>query len=1192
MNFIHLHTHSHYSLLDGLAKIDDLINQAKANNMSALALTDHGVMYGTIEFYEKCQKAGIKPIIGVEMYLAPNGRQNKTAKVDDVRYHLVLLAKNNIGYQNLIKLTSIAHLEGFYYRPRIDWEILTKYKEGLIALSACLQGEIPVAILSGDQQRTEQTVKRYHDLFGPGNFYLELQSHPSIPEQAQVNRELAALSKKFNIPLIATNDIHYLKKDDDEAHDVLVCLQTKHKKEDEDRMCMLGEDFSFKSTEQMQREFLDFSEAIANAEIIVNDCSVEIELGKIKLPYFEVPDNKDANQYLRELAYRGLKKRYNVVVDQDLRIEGDLPVTVLERLEYELEVIRKTGFASYFLIVQDFVNWAKNQGIVVGPGRGSAPGSLVSYLTNITNVDPIKYDLIFERFLNPDRVSMPDIDLDFADTRRDEVIDYVSQKYGYDHVAQIITFGTMAARVAVRDVGRVLGFAYNYCDRVAKLIPMFADLDEALALEPELKELYNNDPDAKRLIDTAKKLEGVARHSSTHACGVLITPEPLTNYVPLQYASSGDKTIVSQYSLHPIEDLGLLKMDFLGLKNLTILEQTIEIIRKIHGLEIDLDTLPLEDLKTFQLLQAAHTTGVFQLESEGMKRYLKQLGPNQLEDIIAMVSLYRPGPMEFIPDFIVGKSGKKKVKYLHPKLEPILTSTYGVAIYQEQILRIARDLAGFSLSEADVLRKAVGKKIASLLKQQKDKFINGCVKNGIGKRTAEQIFDFIEPFARYGFNRAHAACYAMIAYQTAYFKANYPVEFMASLLTSDQGDMDRVAIEVEECENMGIIVLPPDINESYMTFTVVRESLGTDQPRIRFGLLAIKNLGEGVSRAIIHERKANGPYQSLEDFLSRVKSKDLNKKSIESLAKSGALDNLAERNAVIYNIDKILNFIKEINQQALSAQASLFSQSTAGPLLALKLDPAPAATRRECLTWEKEFLGLYISGHPYKEFERDLREITSRCNELVGLASAGEIGVRVGGVITDLKKVYTRSGEPMLFAKIEDTTGSTELIIFPKILKALSQFWQEDKIVVAEGKLSDKDGEIKVIVNRAAEVTGQGISKLVGEYKGPVVVRNGYGNTRDGANTYPPNYYSTPTPKPNNPSGRVVIKFSRPPDPATAERLKSLFSQFPGQQQVYLLIINQGKKQIIQTPFKVNSSPDIKVKIEEFTGIGTCLLDK
>ncbi len=1187
MQFVHLHTHSHYSLLDGLAKIDDLVGKAKANGMTALALTDHGSMYGAIEFYQKCKSAGIKPIIGVETYLAPNGLRNKRPGIDDLRYHLILLAKNLTGYKNLLKLVSTAYLEGFYYKPRIDWETLVKHHEGLICCSACLQGEIPRAILSGDEKKTASVIERYHQVFGD-DFYLEMQHNPGLPDQIKVNEALKIWSKKFNIPLIASNDIHYLDESDDDAQDVLICLQTKHKKQDRDRLSLLGINLAMTTPQDMARDFADTPQALANTVAIADKCELEIPFGQIQLPRFDLPTGVTPDQQLASLAQQGIAKRYPDVV----------PAALAERLQYELGVIAKTGFASYFLIVADFVNWAKSNGIVVGPGRGSAAGSIVSYLTNITNVDPLKYDLLFERFLNPERISMPDIDLDFADTRRDEVIRYVETKYGKDHVAQIITFGTMAARVAIRDVGRVLDLPYAFCDRLAKLVPTFATLDEALQKEPDLKNLYDNDPSAKKVIDTAKRLEGVARHTSTHACGVLITPRPLTEYVPLQYAATGDNSIVSQYSLHPVEDLGLLKMDFLGLRNLTILENTLNVIEKIHGQKVILENIALDDKKTFQLLQAGDTTGVFQLESSGMKRYLKQLKPTSLEDIIAMVSLYRPGPMELIPDFIDRKHGKKSVTYLHPKLKPILENTYGIAVYQEQILRMARDLAGFTLGEADVLRKAVGKKIASLLEEQRIKFVDGCVKNGLEKNIAKQVFDFIEPFARYGFNRAHAACYAMIAYQTAYFKANYPTEFMASLLTSDADDIDRVAIEVEETKKMGIEVLPPDVNESYLKFTAVAESLSTDKPRIRFGLLAIKNLGEGISQAILTERKQNGPYKDFEDFLTRVQSKDLNKKSLESLAKSGALDTLVRnRNQVLGNIEKILQFVHETQKEQSSSQASLFGALTTATSPSLNLDEVNDLDSRQKLAWEKEFLGLYISDHPYKVFYNELADRTTLLRELPERLRQRQTAVRVGGTIDTLKKIYTRSGEAMLFGKLADTSGAVEIIIFPTLLKTLGDILAENKIIIVEGKLSDKDGEVKIIVERLDEITMSNLSTILEKYNGPVQIKNGFSRGPwAGENSYsarsqtfaPP---STPTPPPATASG-LSLRLDVMPPAEVLQSLKVLLTKYPGGQPVFLVVKNNGAWKKIKTPFRVADDINLQKQLIELLGDKALLLDK
>jgi len=872
MSFVHLHVHTHYSLLDGLTKIDEMIEKAKSEGSGAIAITDHGSMYGVVEFYQKCKKAGIKPIIGVEAYMAPKSRFDKITRSDEKNnYHILLLARNNEGYKNLTKMVTIGHLEGFYYKPRIDWEVLQKHHEGVIVCSACLGGEIPTLIRHGNLKKAEQRILEFKELMGEGNYYLELMNHPSLEEQAVVNEQLIKFSKSLDVPLIATNDVHYLNKDDDEAQDILLCLQNKKKKDDEDRMNMLGADFSMRRNSQMIEDFKHVPEAIENTVKIAEKCNVEIKLGDIQLPFFEVPEGHDEDSFLRKLCEDGLQKRYGKNYDE-------VNKETKERMDYELSVIQKMGWPSYFLIVADFVDWSKEQKIVVGPGRGSAAGSLVCYLTGITNLDPLVYGLLFERFLNPDRISMPDIDLDFADTRRDEVIKYVEDKYGKDHVAQIITFGTMASRVAVRDVGRVLNVPYDFCDKLAKMIPMFSSLDKALATVSEFKDIYNRDEMARKTIDFARRLEGVARHASTHACGVLITKKPLNEYVSLQYASSADKSIVSQYSLHPVEDLGLLTMDFLGLKNLTIIESAIRIIKKTRGVEIDIEKIPLDDKKSYKLFQDGETTGVFQFESSGMKRYLRELKPTEFEDIIAMVALYRPGPMEWIPDYIAGKHGRKKPTYLHPKLEPLLNVTYGVAIYQEQVMQMARSLAGFTMAEADVLRKAVGKKIEKLLNEQKIKFIDGCVKNGIPSELAKKIFLFIEPFAGYGFNRSHAACYALIGYQTAYLKAHFPTEFMAALLTADQQNTDRVAIEIEECRRMGIEVTRPDINQSFESFTVVSAATkengiikeGKVADTIRFGLNAIKNIGEHIAQVVISEREDNGTFKSLTDIFERI----------------------------------------------------------------------------------------------------------------------------------------------------------------------------------------------------------------------------------------------------------------------------------------------------------------------------------
>jgi DNA polymerase-3 subunit alpha len=1145
MAFVHLHVHSHYSLLDGLTKIDDLIEAVKEDGSPAVALTDHGVMYGAIEFYQKCKKAGIKPIIGVEAYLAPGSRLDKTKSFDERNfYHLLLLAKNNTGYQNLVKLTSIAHLEGYYYRPRLDWEVLQKYSEGLIATSSCLAGEIPRLLMVGQIDKAKEKIRAYSELFGEGNFFLELQDHPELPDQIKLNEMLIPLAKEFNLPLIVTNDVHYLKAEDDEAQDILLCLQNKAKKEDTNRMSMLGANFSLKSSRHLAEAFAHVPEALENTVKIAEMCNVELELGKVQLPYFKVPNGMDENDYLRQLVFEGLKNRYGFSYE-------DIDEVYRKRVDYELEVIAKMGWPSYFLIVADFVNWAKQQGIVVGPGRGSAAGSLVCYVIGITNLCPIKYNLVFERFLNPDRISMPDIDLDFADTRRDEVLQYVQNKYGHDHVAQIITFGTMAARAAIRDVGRVLNYPYDYCDRLAKAVPPMMKLKDALSRSPELKAIYE-EPEARRIVDYALKLEGVSRHASVHACGVLITKNPLTDHVPIQYASSSDRTIVSQYSLHPIEDLGLLKMDFLGLSNLTIIESAITIIKNTKGNLIDMDSIPLDDAATYRLFQNAETTGVFQFESSGMKRYLKELKPSQFEDIIAMVALYRPGPMEWIPNYISGKHSHKKPQYLHPKLEPILNVTYGVAVYQEQVLQIARDVAGFTLGEADVLRKAIGKKIPKLLAEQREKFIEGCVKNGQSTKLGAELFSFIEPFAGYGFNRSHAACYAMIGYQTAYLKAHYPAEFMAALLTSDQQNTDRIAIEIEECRHMGIAIQQPDINESFDNFTVV------DDKTIRFGLKAIKNVGEHISEIIIKERKANGPYQSVANMLERIDDKDLNRKSLESLIKSGAFDSLGERGQLLANLDLMINYHKEASQRRINKQVSLFSNMVnAAPQI--RLLSSPAATRDEKLRWEKELLGLYITEHPFSSVRPLLSLAVTPLIELNAEAVGQEI--TVGGVISTIKKILTRRNETMLFVKLEDGVGMIELIVFPKLLNETSALWQEGKMILCQGSLSDKDNELKLLANKAAELTAQNASILVRDFK-PAPLR---GPVKPAASYRSPQIEVLKL---------VVREFTRLPE--TLEKLKQLLAQYPGNSKVYLKI---GEK-IVETDYKVEKGDELLAKLK------------
>jgi len=1176
MSFVHLHTHSHYSMLDGLGKINDLVQKAVDFDMPALALTDHGVMYGAVEFYKAATKAKIKPIIGVEVYVARNGHLNKRSQIDLKPYHLILLAKNEEGYKNLVKLTTIAHLQGFYYKPRIDFELLQKHSAGLICSTACLGGELATHIINDNIDLAKDMIDRYQKLFGQDNFYLEVQHNPSIRKQLIVNEKIYELSRELGTPVIATNDVHYIDQTDDQVQDILLCIQMKKVLSDKDRMSMMGEDFSFLSPTEMKQNFIDHPEVIENTLKIAQKCNFEMNLGGVVLPNFPLPEKKDTDEFLRDWCQAGLQKRFpNQVNDQ-----------IIERMDYELSVIAKTGYAGYFLIVADFINWAKDHGIVVGPGRGSAAGSLVSYLIGITNIDPIKYDLVFERFLNPERISMPDIDTDFADSRRDDVLNYVADKYGRDQVAQIITFGTMAARAAIRDVGRTMGLPYNYCDRVAKLIPMFTKLKEAIDTVPELKEILK-ETDGQKLISAALRLEGVVRHASTHACGVVITPESLDNYSPRQFGSSGDNSIVVQYEGHSVEDLGLLKMDFLGLSNLTIIEQALEIIYKIHGLKINIENIPLDDKKVFKLFQQGRTTGVFQLESSGMKRYLKQLLPTDLEDIIAMVALYRPGPMEYIQDYIDGKHGRKKLKYLHPKLKPILAKTYGVAVYQEQLLQIARDLAGFSYGEADILRKAVGKKIKKLLAEQETKIIKGMIENGIAKNVAKSIWEFILPFAAYGFNRSHAACYAMIAYQTAYLKANYPAEYMAALLTSDHGNFDRIAIEVEECRQLGIEVVPPDINESFSTFTVVAESLKTGRPRIRFGLFAVKGLGENIVKVIIGERKKNGQFKNLEDFLTRIKNKDLNKRSLEAMIRAGVLDSLDERNKLLYNLDRILLFVKESHQNSLSGQDSLFDITPQVSLSGLVLDSASPLDKKQKLNWEKEYLGIYVSSHPMQELSLKLNGLVTKCAELK--TSDASKYVKVAGVISTIKKIATKKGDQMLFVTLEDSTGNTEILVFPRTLEENPHIWQVDSIVAVLGKISDKDDEVKILCEKVAVLNVDNINEVFSQ----VLVSADNGRNGFWSKGKKPNISTTPTSSVGSSHNlNLLLNISEPLDYQVAKSLRELLALYPGNQAIELLISRQmGTRQKVKTSFKVSRSSKLIEDIEKIIGPNSVVRD-
>jgi DNA polymerase-3 subunit alpha len=1073
MGFVHLHVHSHYSLLDGASKIDALVNRVKDLGMPAVALTDHGTMYGQVEFFKKAQAAGIKPILGVEAYIAPRSLHDKTPKLDSKANHLILLAETYEGYQNIMHLTSVAHLEGFYYKPRIDLELLKQHSAGLIASSACLAGAIPRACMrSYDEGKA--ALEEYLTIFDRDHFFLELQHHPAIEEQAGVNEMLIKLAKECNVGLIATNDAHYVHPEDAEAQDVLTCIASGKLVSDVNRLKYTDSDLSITSTEMMTEWFKDVPEALENTLKIAERCAVEIPMGKNILPTYPVPEGETNRSWLRRLCEEGVKEHYGFDYQvAEMPVDGILPSPnsqdeslpleqrVRERVDYELSVIEHMGFEGYFLITQDFINWARDQGILIGPGRGSAAGAMVGFVTGITDIDPIKYKLIFERFLNPERYSMPDIDNDIQDSRRDEVIEYVRQRYGKDRVAQIVAFGTLQARNSVRDVGRAMGLSYQECDFIAKLIPFGLHLKEALEQSAELREQYDANPQVKKLIDLAKSVEGSARHTSVHAAGVVVTPDSLWKYVPVQYAAKSDNAVITQYEMHAVEDLGLLKIDFLGLSNLNIIDLALKLLREHRLIEINIRNMETDDAKTYALLSRAESTGVFQLESAGMKRYLKELKPTEFEDIISMVALYRPGPMDAIPDFIDAKHGRKEVVYLHPALEPILKSTYGIIVTQDQVLQIARDFAGFTYGEADILRKAVGKKIKELLDEQMEKFISGAIKTqGISRPLAQKVWDFIEPFARYGFNRAHAACYAMIAYQTAYLKANYPAEFMAGLMTSDLQNLDRLGIELGECEQLGLSVLPPDINESYVDFAVVYDQPEPGPDRtgktIRFGLGAIKNVGVEASKAIVQERTANGPFRDLTDFLVRLGGHHINRKVVENLAKAGAFDSLCELNKILEGLDEIVSFIGAVHRQANAGQDGLFGADEVSTHYELRLADVPPIDERQKLEWEKELLGIYLSNHPMKEVAKalgaavqPLASINSRLHNQK---------VRVAGLVSTIRTILTKNNEPMDFVGLEDATHNLELIVFPRTHQTYKDLLVEGNVLIVDGFVSSKDG--------------------------------------------------------------------------------------------------------------------------------------
>ena len=1082
-DFVHLHVHSEYSLLDGMSRIKDLPVRAKELGMKAIALTDHGVMYGAVDFYKECKKNDIKPIIGCEVYVAPHSRFDKEAGRDNGYNHLILLAKNKTGYQNLSKLVSLSFVEGFYYKPRIDLEILEKYSEGLICLSACLAGSLSQAIIQGNMEKAEE-IALWHKRVFKDDYYIEIQ-HNGLRQQIMVNQKLIQLARKLDIPLVATNDAHYLKKEDSYFHEVLLCIQTGKRMSDEDRMRFETEEFYIKSPEEMADYFSEFPDAIENTVKIAEKCNYDFEFGVTKLPNYDVPEEYATHlDYFKDLCYKGIKNRYGENPSEE----------VMSRLEYEISVIEKMGYVDYFLIVWDYINYAKSVGIPVGPGRGSGAGSIAAYAIGITDIDPLKYGLLFERFLNPERVSMPDFDVDFCYERRGEVIEYVERKYGKDHVSQIITFGTMAARMVIRDVGRVLDYPYSETDKLAKMIPMEVHITIPKALEQnrEFKELYESNPSVKQLIDIAIKLEGLPRQASTHACGIVITKDPVDTYVPL-YVNDGN--ISTQYTMNLLEELGLLKMDFLGLRTLTVISDTEKLVKQNRGIDVEYDK-DMNDPKVYKLWANGESIGIFQFESQGMTNFMKELKPDCLEDIIAGVSLYRPGPMDQIPRYIKGKQNPGHNEYTHPALEPILNVTYGCMVYQEQVMQIVRELAGYSLGRADLVRRAMGKKKLDVMAKEREYFINGqvdengnvlvpgCVRNGIDKESANKIFDEMAEFAKYAFNKSHAAAYSVVSYRTAYLKTYYPEEFMAATLNSFLGNLDKVPIYIYECKRLNIGILKPDINKSFTKFTV-------QDKKIRFGLGSIKNVGISAIETVISEREKNGEFKSFTDFCERIQSGTVNRKCIECLIKAGCFDEMNQTRATLLaSYEKILDTINNQGRNSMANQVTMFDLVQPEETVKYQYTVLKELDERELLAQEKEMIGIYISGHPLEKFKEAIQRQTNinsiQIKDLNG-ENAGKFkdgqNVKYAGTITSVKKKYTKRNTIMAFVTVEDLYGSAEIVVFDSVFSRCDNILVEENIVIVEGRLSIKEDEdARIIVQNIKEFseennTGDNIRK-------------------------------------------------------------------------------------------------------------------
>ncbi len=1062
-NFVHLHVHSHYSLLDGLSKVEDLVAKAKEFGMTALALTDHGAMYGAIDFYKECKDAGIKPIVGCEVYVANRTRFDRDPTVDNKRYHLTLLSKNNVGYKNLMKLVSKANLEGFYYKPRIDKEILKLHGEGLIILSGCPGSEFVAYVREKYFDKAKELLQFYCDAVGREHVFVEIMNHPEAPGMEwyhDILPDIVRIAKEVDLPIVGTWDSHYLCNDDAPAHETLLKINTGGS-----GMKMDG-NWSFINQKMACESFKDYPEAIENTKKVADLVDLEIDTKSWFFPSFPIPEGTTYDAVLREMTLEGLKTR-----------EMEPTPEVMERVEYELKTISDKGYPSYFLCVADFMKSSNELGIF-NQTRGSAAGSLVAYLIGISNIDPLKYGLLFERFLNPDRPSLPDIDMDFADNRRDDIITYARGKYGSDAVAQIGTFGTMAARGAVRDVARAMGFPYSLGDRISKMIPMGSQgatmtLKKALASEEELRELYETDNQVSEIIDMAKKMEGNVRHISVHAAGVVISPTGrVDDFSPVQFDPKGEGKVITQYDMYTGDREGIInlpKFDFLGLRNLTILKEAVERIQKIRGVTIDVEKIPLDDKKTYELFGRGETMSVFQFGSTGMQKWLKELKPSNLEDLIAMASLYRPGPMAFIPDYIERKHDPRKIKYADPRMEPILKNTYGIIVYQEDVMRMATDLAGYTRGESDKFRKAVGKKIPEEMAKQKGHFIDGCVENGMSKKVADELWDMIETFAAYGFNKSHSAVYALLAYRTAYLKANYPAEYMTAVLTVESDNLDTVTEMVNEAKRMGFKILPPDINESFSDFTVVVED-GIVTDKIRFGLGSIKNFGNEIGKVIIHERKSNGPFKTIEDFLKRVLHKNLNKKSLEALVMCGAMDAFGERGYLIANVENMLTFNKALAEDHNKGSVSLFDGMDDAPAARLVMIDAPAAAVKITLAWEKELLGLYVSGHPLDAFRERLEKVGASIKKIKSSEHRSGTTV-IAGIIEDVREIYTKKGnDKMAFIRVKDLDDTLECVVFPKTFVEMRRFCQVEMLVLIKGKISDRNGELSMIVDEIKEL--------------------------------------------------------------------------------------------------------------------------